>query len=91
MRTLRRMNRVFRTAATAVAALSIAGGPAFADRHHGHPQPPAPTMPIEHVVVIFQEPISPQARRCDRLCAVITSATICRFTAGRSRFLPVHP
>ena len=40
MRTLRRMKRVFRTAAAAVAALSIAGGPAFADRHHGHPRPP---------------------------------------------------
>jgi phospholipase C len=58
MRTLRRMKRVFRTAAAAVAALSIAGGPAFADRHHGHPRPPSPTMPIEHVVVIFQENVS---------------------------------
>ena len=54
MRTLRRMKRVFTTAAASVAALSIAGGPAFA----GKPRPPAPMMPIEHVVVVFQENVS---------------------------------
>jgi phospholipase C len=54
MRTLRR-KRVFRTATAAVAALSIAGGPAFADFQNG---PPPPETPINHVVVIFQENVS---------------------------------
>jgi hypothetical protein len=36
-------------------------------------------------------PISPQVRPCDNSCVDITSTTICRFTAGRNRFLPVRP
>jgi hypothetical protein len=36
-------------------------------------------------------PISPQARRCDNAWVVIAASIISRFTAGRSRFLPVRP
>ena len=32
-----------------------------------------------------------QARRCDSPCMAIAAATICRFTAGRSRFLRAPP
>jgi len=31
--------------------------------------------------------VSPQARRCDKPCLAITSATISRFTAGRIRLV----
>ena len=46
MRTLRRMKRVFRTAAAAVAVLSIAGGPAFAIVIRATRDPPRLRCPL---------------------------------------------